>query len=124
MVKTNIATAAAHSDASKRWAVLRERVRPAFSTVNPAIAAGIKRISGRATRNGESGVTLAPGLWNVLARYKNESHNFNRYARQQESGLCRKTMKQADGRHCNDPSGQHEKEARKFQSATVNAKIA
>jgi hypothetical protein len=60
----------------------------------------------------------------VLAGYEHEADYFNGDARETESRLCRESMEQPDGRNCNEPSGRHKEEARKFQSATVNAKIA
>jgi hypothetical protein len=71
--------------------VLRDRVKPAFNSVNPAIAMGISKMRGRATKKDAagSGVNFASPLGNVLARYKDKTHNFNRQARQTERRLCR-----------------------------------
>jgi hypothetical protein len=96
-----------------------------LSNINPAIASGTSRISGSASQMGElSGVTVAPPFGNVLARYEKEPHEFNGDAGQTKSRLRRNGMKQPNGRNRNKPSGRHEEEARKFQSATVTHKIA
>jgi hypothetical protein len=115
---------AAVSEANKTCAVLRDLVRPALRTVIPTKANGTSRMSGNENRPERSGVTLAPPFGNVFARYKKESSQFNGHARQTKGGLCRNSVKQHDSRYRNDPSAQHKKEAREFQSATVNAKIA
>lgn len=106
--------------------MLRERVKPAFSKVSPAIAIGTSRIKGNANKYEAvaSVGTLAPPGWNVLPCNKDESYRFNNNARETEGSLCRKVVQQPDSRDCDEPSGQHQEEARKFQCSTVNAKIA
>ena len=95
-------------------AVLRERVKPAFKTVSPAMARGMSRTSGRAMKKRESGVTFIPLLGKMLARYQNEANNFNGEACQAEHRLGGSCVKQDSGGHRNEPAGRHKEKSSKF----------
>jgi hypothetical protein len=69
-----------------------------LSNINPASASGTSRTNGSASQIGEpSGVTVASPFGNVLARYKNEPHEFNDDAGEAKSRLRRNGVEQANG---------------------------